>query len=260
MAMRALLKVFHGQLILNGESSFQKNMYSTIIRYIKNKMFIVLLALIGVVGVGVAFAGKISLNPELNILQKFAMEEGTNARLQEKISGIRALEEEESRLRAGKYISLEEQAGIIEDKARGHEEQLKRVLQSPTINATDTNQFVGILEGVQVPAPFSSEEFKVINYWGGEVGGRRAGVYAGYFPQNPSQGALAVFESKDDVRGHYYNAPDATGPLRIISEANGILVVMSIKGEFERYNALHERVHTPGLTIYRFDMKSGVFK
>ena len=161
----------------------------------KKKVLIVSLLFVGMVGISTAFADRIFLNPELNILQKLSIEERASTRMQEKISGIHALEEEELRLRANKYISPDEQTRIIKEKTRGHEEQLKQMVESPVVDVIDTYQFRGIFEGIQVPAPFSSEEFKVINYWGGEIDGKRVGVYAGYLPHNPSQGALVIFKS-----------------------------------------------------------------
>ncbi len=238
-------------------------MYNILItKYTRKKIFITsfLCAFVGIVMVGIAFADKISLNPELNALQKFFAKKEADIRMQGKLSGIQGLKEEAARLRDNKYISPEEQIKIINEKIQGQKEQLKRMDQSPVFNTEDISPFQGIFEGAQVPAPFDSKDFKVVNYWGGEINTKQVGVYAGYLSQNPSQGILVVFKSKDDIKGNYYNAPTMSGPLRIISESNGILIVESIKGEFERYGVPQERVQTSGLTTYRFDIKSGIFK
>ena len=50
------------------------------------------------------------------------------------------------------------------------------------------------------------------------------------------------------------------GPLRIISESNGVLIIKSVEGEFERYGLPYERIQTPRSVVYRFDIKAGIFK
>ncbi|VAW33158.1 hypothetical protein MNBD_CPR01-257, partial [hydrothermal vent metagenome] len=58
-------------------------------------------------------------------------------------------------------------------------------------------------------------------------------------------------------------APTATGPLKIVSEANDILVLQSVAGTYEAYdlntNTLHD-VTTKGGTTYKFDLKTRMFK
>ncbi len=59
------------------------------------------------------------------------------------------------------------------------------------------------------------------------------------------------------------SAPTATGPLKIVSEAGGILTLKSVGGTYDAYdadtNTRHE-VTTKGGTAYTFDLASRTFK
>jgi len=115
-----------------------------------------------------------------------------------------------------------------------------------------------------VDAPFHAWEFRVLDFWGGLVKGECMGVYAGYDPANPLQGELVVYSYPDDPsRFEVYPAPKATGPIRIVAEANGSLVLSSVRGSFDRDTgaanpdgSTFETVEAPGSGTYVFDLRT----
>lgn len=130
------------------------------------------------------------------------------------------------------------------------------------------------LRGVRYPdrepavdVPFHAWEFRVLDYWGGLVKGECTGVYAGYNPANPLRGELIVYRHPDDPsRYEVYPAPRANGPIRIVSEANGSLVLASVRGSFDRDTGANpdgttfEIVEAPGGGAYLFDLETMRFR
>lgn len=127
------------------------------------------------------------------------------------------------------------------------------------------------LRGVRYPdrepavdVPFHAWEFRVLDYWGGLVKDECTGVYAGYDPANPLQGELVVYSHPDDPsRFEVYPAPKATGPVRIVAEANGSLILSSVRGTFDRDTgaanpdgSTFEAVEAPGGGSYVFDLRT----
>lgn len=102
-----------------------------------------------------------------------------------------------------------------------------------------------------------------MNFWGGEIDGKAIGVYAGYYPENPLQGVLAVFDDKNNSKGKFYPTPKLTGPVRIISELNGVLILKSVSGEFEIYDQntySSKKVQASASTVYSFDVRKQLFR
>jgi hypothetical protein len=127
------------------------------------------------------------------------------------------------------------------------------------------------LRGVRYPdrepavdTPFHAWEFRVLDFWGGLVKDECAGVYAGYDPANPLQGELVVYSHPDEPsRFEVYPTPKATGPVRIVSEAKGTLVLSSVRGSFDRDTrtpdpdgSTFETVEAPGSETYVFDLRT----
>lgn len=114
-----------------------------------------------------------------------------------------------------------------------------------------------------VDTPFHAWEFRVLDFWGGLVKGECTGVYSGYNPADPLQGELIVYGLPDDPsRFEVYPTPKATGPVRILSEANGTLVLSTVRGAFDRdigANAdgpTFETVEAPGGETFVFDLRT----
>ncbi len=96
--------------------------------------------------------------------------------------------------------------------------------------------------------------------WTGKLDGAWRTIYAGYAFADPSQGLVIV----DGGAEKYVRTPDATGPLKIISERGGILTLQSEAGTFdaptpETETEVATTVHTAGGKTYRFDVRKGEF-
>lgn len=223
----------------------------------------VFIAAVGVVGIGSVVAKGLFIDPEI---QGLSQKNATNAHIQGKIKGMDALKEEEARVIAKQNAntSKDKRDAVIQEKEQGHKERMKKITSyvSP-LAQTEKSSFKGIVERNDVPAPFRSDEFTVLNFWGGEIDGKAIGVYAGYRPDNPFQGVIVVFADKNDERGKFYSTPKSTGPVRIISEVNGVLTLKSVAGEFEVYDQNtypSKKVYVPGSAIYSFDVGKQLFQ
>lgn len=134
-------------------------------------------------------------------------------------------------------LSEAENNVIIRDKELEHQQTLPAmtVPSETTVAELPLSPFQGIIDGADVPAPFSSTEFRVLNYWGGTVDGQAVGVYAGYRPENPGQGVIVVMDDPNNPLGTFYTV--STGPARIVSERDGILTLRSLTDTYS-FNVL----------------------
>jgi hypothetical protein len=106
------------------------------------------------------------------------------------------------------------------------------------------------------------------NSWWGYVDGTLTTVTGTAYYDDPSQGALFVWEPGTTTPSNIgssrtYPAPTATGPLKIVSEANGILTARSLAGTYEVYDINTDTRHyvtTAGGTTYMFDVASRTFR
>lgn len=115
------------------------------------------------------------------------------------------------------------------------------------------------------------KEFYIINQWRGksnymdeEKTMLYGGVYAGNDISNPHQGQILIYNQRH-MPGNFYSTPTATGPVRIVSEKDGVLTLKSIGGEYKVYNpsldAEHqEKVKVKGGMMYYFNLKTRLFK
>jgi len=172
---------------------------------------------------------------------------------------------DDSGVQAEQNISEEEQRKIIKEKEKTHKRLMrwfrKHKQQAPRVQPKE-DLFFGILEADQAPGVYPLK-FKILNSWAGDIEGKGVDVYAGHWPQNPLQGVLLIFESASDP-GQSYPTPNATGPVRIISETDGVLVLESIAGAFEMHDAEGNRfpneVRTLGGTTYLFDISTHTYR
>jgi hypothetical protein len=115
-----------------------------------------------------------------------------------------------------------------------------------------------------VPSPFHARNFRVLDFWGGLVKGECVGVYAGYDPADPLLGKLVVYRHPDEPsRFEVYPTPKPTGPVEILSQANGALVLSSVRGAFDRDRrtpdpdgSTFEIVEAPGGETFVFDLRT----
>lgn len=106
------------------------------------------------------------------------------------------------------------------------------------------------------------------NTWKGYVDGMLTTVTGTAYKDNPSQGVLFVWVLATTTASGLgntwtYPAPTATGPLKIISEASGVITATSLAGTYEVYDINTDTRHyvaTTGGTTYTFDIQSRMFQ
>ncbi len=124
---------------------------------------------------------------------------------------------------------------------------------------------IGIIEEGEEGRPYYVKRFKELNRWLGEKEGELLSIHVGYSTLDPLQGVVLVFDSNTGgISGLFFPTPTMTGPVRIISETNGMLTLESQEGVFVSVNDDRDppmkEVSTPGHTTYFFDTKTYTYK
>ena len=68
---------------------------------------------------------------------------------------------------------------------------------------------------------------------------------------------------KSGIKKYYYPTPTVTGPVRIIAEANGVLTLKSVGGEFGKYDEAsdrHLKIQVPGGATDIFDLRTRTYR
>ncbi|MEK7510021.1 MAG: S8 family serine peptidase [Patescibacteria group bacterium] len=165
-------------------------------------------------------------------------------------------------------LSKKEQARIVEEKRKGHEEHLREV---------EEWKRQGLLEPKKLPpSDLGIKTLDPVLHWSVF---RQNNVWQGYLDENsldsliivaaggsypaPKQGMVVVLEKSFGGPSKTYPTPTATGPVKIVSEMNGVLTLESLAGEFEVYHEdtdMREKVKTLGGSIYHFDIRTRTFQ
>jgi hypothetical protein len=101
------------------------------------------------------------------------------------------------------------------------------------------------------------------NSWKGYIDGTLTAVTGTAEYDNPSQGVVFVWEPDNGIgTTRSYPSPAATGPLKIISQQNDVLVLQSVAGTYEVYDIntdIRKYVTTKGGATYTFDIRGRKF-
>lgn len=101
------------------------------------------------------------------------------------------------------------------------------------------------------------------NSWKGYIDGTLVAVTGTAEYANPSQGVVFVWEPDNGIgTTRSYPSPTATGPLKIISQQNDVLVLQSVAGTYEVSNddtGTRKSVTTKGGETYTFDIRGRKF-
>jgi predicted Fe-S protein YdhL (DUF1289 family) len=180
-------------------------------------------------------------------------------------SGLDRIEEDRRALQSWEVMSPSERQDIID--VMRHEAQQAMKVSPDQENTSAENMprpFLGIFNGEEVPAPFHGSEFRVVNYWGGDFDGQPVSAYAGYRPDNPKQGVLALAIGKGVHRYVFFAVPTSSGPLRITNVVDGEIRLVSVGGAFTEESIGGEKasvsVRVEGGKEYTFDLQSLRFK
>ncbi|HET8574885.1 MAG TPA: hypothetical protein VFM02_01785 [Candidatus Paceibacterota bacterium] len=177
--------------------------------------------------------------------------------LQAKLKGLPILEREEARICALRKLLPEEKAAIV----------AKKQAMAGFTPAPDADPLPPVVLGVRdaISPTYLKQQGLIpgINSWAGYVDGKFMVVTGTAETTDPSQGILFVMNGFNPTGSQVISAPIATGPLKIVSEANGTLTVQSVAGTYEVYDAntdTRRDVTTKGGTTYTFNLKSRTFK
>jgi len=180
-------------------------------------------------------------------------------------NGLNRIDEDRRNLESWETMSPSERQDIVDILRHEAQQAMKDSPGQEGLRAeNELRSFLGIFDGEEVPAPFGGSEFRVVNYWGGELGGHPASAYAGYRPENPAQGLLAVAIDEGGYRYDFFAAPSASGPLRITGVVDGEIRLVSIGGTFTKESIRGEKapitVRLQGGEEYTFNLQSRRFK
>lgn len=207
---------------------------------------------------GNAFAAEQSCaTPEAQMLRE-AIQAGNSSdpAIQAKLASLPALEKIEIEICALQKLAPNQVATIV----------AKKKAMAGFTPAPDAEPLSPVTLGIQTaidPTFLGQSLILGTNTWTGYVNGKFVVVTGTAEKADPSQGVLFVMNDFTPVGAQAITAPTATGPLKIVSEANGVLTLQSIGGTYEAYdaetNTRHE-VTTKGDTTYTFDLASRSFK
>jgi hypothetical protein len=177
-------------------------------------------------------------DPEAQVLRALRAKEGMNGEHREKLRGLAALEEGEARCRAQMNLSDDQKQELVERKRRIYE---KKLIELETRKKELADQDEPVQLGILPPdePPLIKGMFDVANesnIWQGYVNSFLYKVYAGNDYNNPKQGMIVIeaeSESDQHVGIERIRTPSATGPVEVVSEKGGVLVLESKAGTYE---------------------------
>jgi hypothetical protein len=243
----------------------------------KAKIITVLTGILVVSGIGVIFAldrpqRDPCTSPELALLRRIQLERGLSGKGKESHEVLRGFEEEEARCLNARAehearwgnATPEEKAKGLEEARREGEQHRKELEEAARLEKLHKKPLPDSELGIKpILDPDPTKVLIWTNRWLGYESGKEKSdatlidVWAGGFANNPLQGFI-------EVRGKKINTPTATGPVKIISERDGVLTLKSLKGEYAVLDPEDESkadvVKTPGGVTYYFDLRTRTFQ
>ncbi len=181
--------------------------------------------------------------------------------IQAKLASLPALERVEARICALQKLTPKEIAAIIAKK-----KAMAGFTPSPDANKAQPSPTLCIQDPIS-PDILGKSLILGTNTWKGYVDGTLTTVTGTAKANNPSQGILFLWEpgttTSNIESSRTYTAPTATGPLKIVSEAKGVLTAQSVAGTYEAYDAntnTRHNVTTKGGTTYTFNLRLRMFR
>lgn len=176
-------------------------------------------------------------------------------------SDLATMKAQTQRRREWENLPESEKLRLKEEARQQHlqEEEVRKKLpsESPWVPP------VGILD--QIDPVFPGSVFRQTpRAWRGYANEKLVTIVTGSFYADPGQGIVVVMEGVfDPTQFKTYKTPSATGPVKIVAESNGILILESITGTFEVYREetnTRENVITPGKSVYHFNTTTRKFQ
>ncbi|HFC11057.1 MAG TPA: hypothetical protein ENJ75_02630 [Candidatus Kaiserbacteria bacterium] len=217
---------------------------------------ITIVLFLGIVGSAFAYNRACTI-PEAQMIREAVQTGNPNdPATKAKLAGLPALERVEAKICALQKLTPEETAKII----------AKKKAMAGFIPSPNASKLPPVTLGIQTaisPDILGQKLILGTNSWTGYVGGKFVVVTGTADKVNPLQGVLFIMNDFTPIGAKAISAPTATGPLKIVSEANDILVLQSVAGTYEAYDLYTNKRHyvtTKGGTTYKFDLKTRTFK
>jgi hypothetical protein len=231
----------------------------------KTKIFLGLAAAVlatGGITVVVAY-DQVCVDPEAQFLRMFQARGGdATPEGREKLKGLPIFEKLEAQWCARQHMPQAEIDRIAEEKrqmALKHQQEIEEwrkagMLEPRRLSPAELGIQPDTIDFVPPPGAY----IQPTNTWLGYMGDTLLSITGTAKRDNPRQGAIFIMEN-DHVEGSkVYLTPTATGPVKVVSEKNGVLTLQSIAGTYEI--AGNGKVMTPGGVTYSFDVKTRTFK
>jgi hypothetical protein len=222
----------------------------------------------GVISAAVAY-DKVCVDPEAQMLRDLKQHGAENTpEGKEKLKGLAIFEKLEAAWCARQYMSQSEIDRIVAEKKQGELEHEREVEALKNAGAFEPRKLSPAELGIQTNTidfvPPARVYVKPTNMWVGYLGDTLISVTGTARNDAPMQGAIFIMENGQIVGSQVYLTPTATGPVKVVSEKNGVLTLQSIVGTYEIYRiddgAVIGKVTTPGGSTYSFDLNTLTFK
>ncbi len=212
------------------------------------------------------------VDSETQILLDLKAKNPTDKGSLELLKGIEALQERDRKINAWLDLPQAELDKVIADKEDSLAKNKEQMRENEAKLGKTPLQIEPIaeweLKGIHEESLNDSVDLKAyrpLNYWtsGRAEGTNETPVFsAGYKFEDPLQG-LVEYHVGWERNFKYYPSPTATGPLKVVSEKDGILTLISVAGEYPKRDLAGENrevmVKTPGVATYFFDTKTLTF-
>ena len=227
-------------------------------------------AVLVVGGVTIAVASdKLCVDPEAQMLRDLQRHGGENTpERREKLKGLGVLEKLEAAWCSRQNMSKEEVDRIVEEKKRSELEHQRELEELKKSGALEPRRLSPSELGIQQHAidfiPPAKAYVQPTNTWLGYLGNTLFSVTGSAQAHNPMQGVIFIMATEHVYEGEIYPTPTATGPVKVVSEKNGVLTLQSIAGTYKIYRvedgAVTGGVTTPGGATYTFDLATKTFR
>lgn len=246
----------------------------------QKKYVLSIVAVVGVVAVagtaGALAYDQVCFDPNAQALRNAKANGGEqNPIVREKLKSLPGLERMEARYCAWRNKSPEEQRKYMEglkpppagppdgprktDAEIDAQHQVGRVRQNEGVQVT--------ADGVtNVPADehyYTTVRMLHLNLMYMRYRGQLFELAAGFYKYDPSQGVFFASGQDGQTFRRTFPTPTKTGPVKIVSEKNGIVTLESVAGTFQTYDdggAKDGTVKTPGGTTYTFDLSTMTYR
>jgi hypothetical protein len=184
----------------------------------------------------------------------------------EKLKALPAYEKQEAacrtRMKAWSRLSPEERKQEIGRREVDVQTTLRAMAETERNIPTKPSN-LGIGDPLDT-ALLGKEFIPAKNAWSGYVDSKLVDASGSAHVDDPAKGVVFVMEDGIFASGRAYDAPTATGPLKVISAAGEVVTLRSTGGKYTARDpadgAKLKTVHPKGGTLYHFNLRTRTFE